>query len=255
MKRIKDILISFILPTIILLIWQLSITFGFIPQSLIASPLQVIENFFRLLFNGELINHSFVSIQRLIVGFTLGTVLGILLGVIVGTSKLAEKIVSPSMKVFAPIPPIAWIPLIIILFGIGEESKVALIALASFVVAYINTFNGIRSTDKKLIELSKVYNKDKKQLLYKILLPSALPNIFIGMRIALGLSWILLIASELIASSSGLGWLIWNSRNFSRPDDMIVGMISIAILGFVSDKLLVMFEKKMLEWRNTFEGE
>ena len=255
MKKVKDILISLILPITILLIWEFSVSLGYVPESLIASPLQVIKNFFRMLFNGELITHSLISIQRLIVGFGIGATLGVLLGIITGTSKLWEKIISPTMKVFAPVPPIAWIPLIIIIFGIGEMSKVALIAIASFIVLYMNTFNGIRSTDKKLIELSKVYIKGKKELLYKILLPSATPNIFIGMRIALGLSWILLIASELIASSSGLGWLIWDSRNFSRPDDMIVGMIGIAILGFASDKILLKFEKKMLEWRDTFKGE
>jgi len=255
MRKAKDILISLILPITIVIIWQLSVSSGFVPESLIASPLNVVENFFRMIFNGELITHSIISVQRLIVGFGIGTILGILLGVITGTSIIAEKIISPTMKLLIPIPAIAWIPLIIILFGIGEGSKVALIVFASFIVVYVNTFNGIRSTDKKLIELSRVYNKGKKELLFKILLPSAIPNIFIGMRVALFLSWTLLIASELIASSSGLGWLIWDSRNFSRPDDMIVGMIGIAILGFVSDKLLLMSEKKMLKWRDTYEGE
>jgi sulfonate transport system permease protein len=255
MRKLKIILISLVLPLIILLTWEASVRFGYIPETLIATPIQVFSNFFKMLFSGELITHSSISLQRLILGFSIGTFLGIFLGIITGVSKLGENIISPTMKILSPIPPIAWIPLIIIIFGIGEGSKIALIAMAALVVVYIHTFNGIRSTDKKLIELAKVYNKNKKELLFKILLPSSTKDIFTGMRIALGLSWILLIASEVIASSKGLGWLIWDARNFTRPDDMIVGMIAIGILGFLTDKILLIIERKMLEWGENFEGE
>ncbi|PIU20984.1 MAG: hypothetical protein COT15_04655 [Candidatus Diapherotrites archaeon CG08_land_8_20_14_0_20_34_12] len=170
-------------------------------------------------------------------------------------SKTAEKLVSPTMKFLTPIPPIAWIPLIIIIFRIGEASKIALITFAVFVVIYINTFQGIRAIDLKLVEVAKAFNKNKKNVLFKVILPAATPNILIGMRVALDLAWILLIASELIASSKGLGWLIWDSRNFSRADDMIVGMLAIGILGFFTNRLLALLERKLLVWRNSFQGE
>jgi len=247
--------LSLILPISIILLWDFSVRFGFVPNTLIASPVQTLKSFLELLLNGQLITHSIVSLNRLVIGFVMGTILGIILGTLTGISKIAEKIVSPTMQMFAPIPPIAWIPVLIILFGIGEGSKIGLITLAAFVVVYLNTFQGIRSTDKKIDELAKAYNKGKKALLFKILLPSAMPNILIGMKVSLGLSWILLIASELIASSKGLGWLIQDSRNFSRPDDMIVGMITIGILGAATDQILKMFEKKTFMWRQSFEGE
>jgi sulfonate transport system permease protein len=191
----------------------------------------------------------------LILGFTIGTLIGLVLGVMVGTSKFAERLFAPTIQFLAPIPPIAWIPLLIILIGIGEASKIGLIIIASFVVVYLNTVQGIRSTDQKLVDVAHVLRKSNKELIKKVLLPSATPHIFTGMRIALGLSWILLIAAEVIASSKGLGWLIWDSRNFSRPDDLFVGIIMIGILGKLSDMVLVAFEKQLTHWRTVFQGK
>ncbi len=183
-------------------LWEWAVVSGTIPNTLIAGPFQVVTNFFELLFNGDLIVHSFVS---LLLGFMIGGVLGLILGVAVGISKLVERAVSSTIQFLPPIPPIAWIPLLVILFGIGETSKIGLLVIASFVVIYLNTVEGIRSVDQKLIDVAHVYRKSNRELVSKILLPSAIPNIFVGMRIALGLSWILLIAAEVIASSEGLG--------------------------------------------------
>ncbi len=155
----------------------------------------------------------------------------------------------------APIPPIVWIPLLIIFFGIGEMSKIVLLMVASFFVLFINTVHGIRSVDKKLVEVANIYKKSNYFLITKILIPSALSNIFLGLRLALGLSWILLIAAEVVASSKGLGWLIWDSRNFSRPDDMFVGIITIGILGKITDQILIKAEKHFTSWKIKFEGE
>jgi len=166
-----------------------------------------------------------------------------------------ERLIAPTIQFLAPIPPIAWIPLLIILLGIGEASKIGLIIIASFVVVYLNTVQGIRSTDQKLVDVAHVLRKSNKELIKKVLLPSATPHIFTGMRIALGLSWILLIAAEVIASSKGLGWLIWDSRNFSRPDDLFVGIIMIGILGKLSDMALVAIEKELTKWRTVFQGK
>lgn len=155
----------------------------------------------------------------------------------------------------APIPPIVWIPLLIIFFGIGEMSKIVLLMVASFFVLFINTVHGIRSVDKKLVEVANIYKKSNFFLITKILIPSALSNIFLGLRLALGLSWILLIAAEVVASSKGLGWLIWDSRNFSRPDDMFVGIITIGILGKITDQILIKAEEYFTSWKTKFEGK
>lgn len=251
----QKIILPLIIPLVLLIVWEWSVRSGLLPNTLIASPSQVVRDFFELAVSGKLLIHSIVSLYRLAFGFAIGTLIGLSLGVIVGTSKFAERLFAPTIQFLAPIPPIAWIPLLIILLGIGEASKIGLIIIASFIVVYLNTVQGIRSTDQKLVDVAHVLRKSNKELIKKVLLPSATPHIFTGMRIALGLSWILLIAAEVIASSKGLGWLIWDSRNFSRPDDLFVGIIMIGILGKLSDMALVTFEKQLTHWRTVFQGK
>lgn len=207
-----------------------------------------------MLLSFELLEHSLISFWRVLAGFFIGTILGLLVGVLVGTAKLFERLFGPTLQTLAPIPPPAWIPLLIILFGIGEASKIALVALGTFFVIFINTVQGIRSADQKLVEVAEMYQKDKITLIISILIPSALPSILTGTRVALALSWILLIASEVIASSKGLGWLMWDARNFSRPAEMLVGMVAVGILGKLSDMAVVWLEQRLLSWRLSFEG-
>ena len=254
-KIFRNLAISLIIPLLIIVIWEFSVRFGFLPNTLIASPFKVVTDFFVLLGNGKLLLHSFFSLYRLFLGFGIGTLIGLVLGIIVGVSKFGEKLISPTLQLLAPIPPIAWIPLLIIIFGIGEASKILLISIAALIVVFVNTVQGIRSTDQKLVEVANSYGKSDKDLITKILIPSAIPQIFTGMRVALGLSWILLIAAEVIVSTNGLGWLIWDARNFSRPDDLIVGMITIGIWGKLSDILLVKIEGKLTKWKRSFRGK
>lgn len=254
-RPLTGFFIPLILPVLLLLLWEWSVSQGVLPRTLIASPVEVAADFVRLLGNGELLIHALVSLQRLIAGFLIGTAVGLAAGVFVGVSRLAERLVAPTLQLLAPIPAIAWIPLFIILFGISDASKIVLIAFATFFVVYFNTVQGIRSADQKLVELAQAYQKTNWELIWRILFPSALPQVFTGLRVALGLSWILLIAAEVIASSKGLGWLIWDSRNFSRPDDMIVGMIAIGILGKASDMALVALERRLTVWRTVFQGK
>ena len=243
-----------LLPVALLACWEMVTTFAWVPSSLLAPPDQVLRSLFSLASNGQLLVHVSASLYRLLVGFFLGSLLGAALGIFTGVSKRAEAFLSPTFQAFAPVPPIAWIPLLIVFFGIGEGSKIALIALASFVVVYLHAFQGVRAADQKLVELAHAYKKGRPALVWEVLLPCALPGILTGLRVSLGLSWILLIAAELIASSRGLGWLIWDSRNFSRPDDMLAGMLAIAVLGGLSDRLLALLEKRLLSWRDSFAG-
>lgn len=254
-KRIQNFFLALTIPLILLILWEWSVAAEWVPNTLIASPSQVVVDFLELLFSGKLIIHSLVSLYRLIFGLILGVTLGLITGTIVGVSKLGERLIAPTLSLLAPIPPIAWIPLLIILFGIGEASKIALIIIASALVVHLNTVQGIRSTDEKLIDIARVYKKSNSQLITRVLLPAAMPQIFTGLRLALGLGWILLVAAEVIASSRGLGWLIWDARNFSRPDDMFVGIITIGILGKLSDMALVAIERHFTAWRRVFSGK
>jgi sulfonate transport system permease protein len=192
--------------------------------------------------------------MRLFVGFLIGSVLGVALGTIVGLSKAIERYVAPSIAFLSPVPVSAWIPLVIILFGIGDMAKSYLISIGTFFVVYASTFSGIRNADYKLIEMAKLLNKTRFTLAINILLPSALPMILHGLRGALALGWILLIVAEVVASTTGLGWLIWDSRNFARADDMVAGMIVVGAFGAITDYVMSLIQARLLFWRKTFDG-
>ena len=246
------ILQGIILPCILLLAWELAVRTGFFPNTIVASPTQVFFNFFVMIRDMRLLKHSYVSLGRLFLGFAIGTALGILLGSLVGYSRWLARLIEPTILSLIPIPPIVWIPLLIIIFGIGELSKVSLIAIAGFCTLFIHTAYGIRTADRKLVEVAYIFEKGRRSLFLKILLPSAITNILSSMRIALAISWTLLMASEIIASSKGLGWLMWDARNFSRPDDMMVGMLTVGILGRLTDSLLIKLERYLTRWRQTY---
>lgn len=171
-----------------------------------------------------------------------------------GVSRGIERSISLTVDLLAPIPVLAWIPLFIILFGISG-ARIALISVGTFFQLYFSTIQGIRSTPVQLVELGRVYEKGAFRLWKEILFPSALPAIIDATRQALIIGWILLLAGEVIASSSGLGWLMWDSRNFARSDDMIVGMISVGILGKSTDWLMSILQRRLLRWRRTFSGQ
>lgn len=260
----KTAIFAVAVPTLLLASWHFAVMLGLWPRTLIAPPGEVLIDFVKLTLSGELLAHARVSIGRLLGGFFLGTALALIVGSVVGLSKVSERMFAPTIQALTPIPPTAWIPLLIILLGIGEESKVALIAIGAFGVVYFNTVQGIRGADQKLVEVATTLQKSRRDLTLYVLLPSAAPSIITGMRVALGLSWILLIAAEMIAarmvsdssrlSGLGLGWLIYDARNFSRADDMIVGMITMGLLGKISDMLMARVEGRVLGWRDAFKG-
>jgi sulfonate transport system permease protein len=243
-----------VVPLLLLLNWDRAVAAGWIPSTLIASPGQAAEQFFTLLREGTLADHTRISLGRLLQGFAIGSLLGIIVGTAVGTSRVAARLVEPTVVTLIPIPAVAWVPLLIVLFGIGELSKVLVIAIGSFCTLFLHTSHGVRSADRKLIEVAAVLEKGRFDLVRRVLLPSALPEIFAAMRIAMALSWALLIVAEVVASSSGLGWLIWDARNFSRPADMIVAMAVTGLLGKLSDVLLGLLSRRVLRWRDTYGG-
>lgn len=250
----RSFLLGLLLPVIFLVVWDLSLRFGLVPSTLVASPLETLAALSSMAQDGSLLSNSLISCQRLLLGFGIGCLIGVLLGALIGASRLAAHLLEPTLAVIAPIPAVAWVPLMIMLLGIGEASKVALIAFGTLFVVSMHTAHGILGTNREYVELAQVLGKDQRQLLFRVLFPSALPQVFTGMRVAMALSWTLLLVSEIIASSAGLGWLIWDARNFSRPADMFVGMIAVGILGRVSDMVLVALEKRVTQWRSTYDS-
>jgi sulfonate transport system permease protein len=243
---------NLVVPVALILFWDISVRWGWVPNTLIASPWQVVIRFREMLLSGEIIRHVLVSLWRLSVGFGVGSFLGIMVGCLVGFSRTLARLIEPTLVTFTVVPPIAWIPLIVIFLGVDDSAKIALIAIAGFCTLFIQTAYSIRTTDKELVDVGLVLEKSKLEMLFEILLPSALPDILATLRFVLTFSLSLLMASEIIASSSGLGWLIWQARNFSKPDDMIVGIIVISLVGKITDLALVKLEQYMTRWRRVY---
>lgn len=243
-----------VLPLLIIVVWQAFSSSGVVSATVLPSPLQIVETFYGLVVNGSLFGHLQISIYRAVVGFLLGASIALVLGFIVGFSKRSESYLDPTMQMLRTIPSLAVTPLFILWFGFDELSKVLLIAFASFFPVYVNTYNGIRSVDSKLFEVAQVLEFSKWQQLTKLILPSALSHILVGIRLSLGIAWLSLVVAELMGSSAGVGYMIMDARQFSQTDKVFVGIIIFGVVGKLTDSLVRILEQKLLKWRTSFEG-
>lgn len=228
---------SFYIVVWLLLIWYVGSYLKLWNSFIIPSPERVIKSFFILLKNGKLLKNIVISLQRVAIGFGISAFLAIPLGVIFGLKTGIYEYFKGILEFLRHIPPLALVPMIILWFGIGELSKVVIIVLASFFPIFLNSLKGISSCDKKLIEVGKVFSLNERDIFKKIIFPSALSDILLGLKLGLGYSWRAIIAAELIASSSGIGYLILDSQQISRSDMVVVGILSIGVLGATTDYL------------------
>jgi sulfonate transport system permease protein len=253
-NNIARFLAPALVPLLVIASWELAMRAGWLPSSILAKPTQVLLSAVKLAADGALFRHAWFSLRRLFLGFLAGMIPAFCAGTLIGYSRLAERLFAPTIALIAPIPVTAWIPLLIIVAGVDEASKSAVIAIGAFFPIYFGTFNGIRGVDPKLVEVARIYEKSPLKTLTHVLLPSALDSIFLGMRSALALAWVLLIVAEVIASSDGIGWLMWDARNFARPADMIVGMITAGLLGALTMSVLSHLQQLLLFWKPRFKG-
>ncbi|WP_249435652.1 ABC transporter permease [Paenibacillus sp. Marseille-Q4541] len=251
---IPDPLHAWILPTLLLIFWQAAGSLHLIAPNLLPTPIAIVEQFIKLLVSGTLWGHFESSMIRALSGFVLGGLTGLFLGLFTGLGKIAERTLDPTLQMLRTIPLLSLIPLFILWFGIGEFSKILMIALGAFFPVYVNTFLGIRSVDVKLYEVSSIFQFTKLQLLLRLILPAALPNILLGIRLALGVSWLVLVVAEMMGTSSGIGYMIQDARAYSQTDIVFVGIIIFAVIGKLSDSIVRIMESRMLRWRETYKG-
>ncbi|OBZ11291.1 ABC transporter permease [Bacillus sp. FJAT-26390] len=245
---------GWIVPIIIVVLWQTVSGLGLIAETLLPAPLLIAKSFIQLCASGELFEHLGISVYRAALGFLLGGTLGLLLGLSTGLGKVAEKTLDPSLQMLRTVPLLAVIPLFILWFGIGEFAKVLLIGLGAFFPVYVNTFLGIRSTDAKLYEVSRIFQYTKLQQVTKLIIPAALPNILLGVRLSLGVSWLLLVVAEMMGTSAGIGYMIQDARAYSETEIVFVGIIIFAVVGKLSDSAVRLLETRWLRWRDTYKG-
>ncbi len=239
-------------PVLIVVVWQLASSTGILPQRLLTAPTTVISTAIDITRDGTLPHAIVISLQRAVIGFGIGAVVGIGLALIAGLSLIGEQILDPPLQMLRMLPFYGLIPLFILWFGIGELPKVVLVAFGVAIPLYINTFAGIRSVDGKLAELAQVQQLSKFGLIRHIVLPGALPQALVGLRLALAASWLALIVAEQVNADAGLGYLIDNARDFLRTDIIVVGLLVYSLLGLITDSIVRLIERKALAWRRGF---
>jgi sulfonate transport system permease protein len=248
MKSIGNMLLLIALPVLLLAVWELSGRLGWVRPTLLPPPSDIFRTFLRLLLSGELFHHLGISIWRVLQGYLAGAAAGIFIGVLCGLYRKADTALALMLGLLRPIPVIAWVPVFILWMGIDEASKITVIAVGSFWPVLINVVDGIRNVDGKYLEVARILEKSKYQVLTKVVFPSALPSIFTGLRVGIGIAWMCVVGAELIAASSGIGYLIMYSRELLQSDVMYVGVFSIGVTGFLIDRLLLLLEKSLLKW-------
>lgn len=253
-EQLRKLILGAVLPIGLLIIWEFAGRNAYLNPLLLPMPSDIFYEFIYLVQHGDLLGHLQISTWRSLSGFVLGGGLGLLAGILVGFSYLSERLLNPSIQLLRMLPHLAIAPLFILWFGFGETSKLLLIAKGSFFPLYVNTFLGIRSMDRKLFEVAKVLQFNQWNLVTKLIIPSALPNIFLGIRLSLGIAWLGLVVAEMMSSTSGIGFLINDARAMAMISTVFVGIIIFAILGKLSDSLILFIERKCLRWQQNFKG-
>jgi sulfonate transport system permease protein len=247
-KGIAKQILPWAIPFLILIFWQLLSLRGVIPSRILPAPTDVFLAAVTLLGSGELVDHIQISLNRALIGFLIGGVLGFLFGLFNGIFRFSELIFDTSIQMLRNIPHLALIPLVILWFGIDETSKIFLVALGVLFPVYINTYHGIKSVDKGLIEMGKAYGLKGPSLFFTIILPGALSSILVGIRFSLGVMWLTLIVAETISASSGIGYMAMNAREFMQMDVIVLAIVLYALFGKLSDMIARYFEKKWFQW-------
>ena len=245
--------LPFLLPLVVIAIWQLGSSVGWISTRIMPSPAAVVVAFWQTTVSGQLPHNILVSAGRAFAGLLVGGSVGFLLGIANGVSRLSEQLTDTTLQMLRTIPHLAMVPLVILWFGIGEESKLFLTALGVLFPVYLNTYHGVRNVDRDLIEMGKVYGMGNWTLFRKVIFPGALPSIFVGLRYALGIMWLTLIVSESIAASSGIGHMANNAREFMMTDVVVLALVIYAVLGKLADVIARTLERRMLVWNPVYQ--
>lgn len=228
-------------------LWYAGAVWGGNP--LIPTPLDVLVEGWGAIIDGSLWANTSASLARVLVGFGLGVAVAIPAGFLMGWYWLARGLVEPWVQFFRTVPPLALIPLVIVILGIGEDAKIFVIFLAAFLACVLATFQGVRNVDVTMINAARVLGAKDLTIFARVVIPASTPFIFVGMRVALGSAWATLVASELIAAPTGLGRMMQSAAQFLQTDRIVVGIIMIGLLGFVMDRGLLLLERRLTAWQ------
>ena len=256
-RRLTALLLYIAFPGAVLILWQILGVVGLYRRAILPPPSDIALVLFDLVagatgeagrYSGTWLDHTLSSIWRVFAGFLWGGALGTLLGLLIGLSRVVEKLFDPTVQVLRNVPVTAWVPLSLIFFGIGNQPAIFLIGLGAFFPAVLNSTHGVRQLNRTLFKAAQMMGTNQREMLARVILPAAMPSVMTGLRLSMGIAWVLVVVAEILAVRSGLGYLLNDAYQFYRNDVVIAAMLSIGILGFLSDRVVVFLRDRMLEW-------
>lgn len=254
-KKVLEVLYMWFPLVALLALWEYSSRIGILNPSIMPAPSGIIQTFVGMVESGRWQNNLIASLGRIVKGYIVGASCGLVVGFLMGNFKPISKLLTILVGFLRPIPTIAWIPMFILWLGIGDLSKVTIISIGCFWPVLLNTINGIKSVDNKLLDVAVVLEKSWFVKLYKIILPSALPSILTGLRLAVSSALMGVLAAEMLAANSGIGFLITFGRELAQPGIMLVGVLTIAFLGLAVDFILIRVERHLLRWNAAYTSK
>ncbi|RTL49597.1 MAG: ABC transporter permease [Bradyrhizobiaceae bacterium] len=252
--RLRPFVLAVAFPVVMLVFWHFSTTGR--PGSLIPPPYDVWMEMRDLAFGGvnddaysrTLMTHLLASMSRVYGGFALALLVALPLGMLIGRVPLVRQTIDPTLQILRPVPVTAWLPLAMIIFGLGPRSAFFLVFLGAFYPILVNTIFGVRSVEPRLFEAASMLGCTGSAQFFRVVLPAALPSIFTGMRLGLGFAWVVIVVGEMTGVQTGLGAIIMEARQLSRTEIVICGMIVIGVVGFLSDQLVMLIGRRLLKW-------
>jgi sulfonate transport system permease protein len=245
------VVLQLALPLGLLALWWLALQRQWVRPYQLPAPMTVLATFQEMLQRGELQSHMIATIGRTLASYLFGVIPAVVLGVASGLSAVVRAGIDPTIQGIRAVPSLAWVPLFLLWFGIGEQARLLLIALGAFLPVYLNTVAGVESVDRRLVEVGRAYGLSPSAITFRIVLPGSLPGILTGLRSGLSMAWMFVVAAELIAASNGLGFLLIDGQSTMRPDRVLAAIITFAFLGRASDAGLAAIERYALRWRDT----
>jgi NitT/TauT family transport system permease protein len=247
--RTRDRLLNVISPLALLLLWELCAHFGFIDTRFFPAPSSVVAAMIDMLRSGELVTHTVVSVQRLLYGTIVGGIPALILGITMGLNRPIRALFDPLVAAIYPIPKSAILPLALLIFGLGEASKIFMVAIGVFFPVVINATAGVLEINKIYLDVGRNYKADRWNTFWTIALPGALPVIMTGFKLGIGVGLVLIAIAEMVGAKSGLGYLIWNAWNTFAVEQMYVGLFVIAIIGYLITLGLTELERAIVPWK------
>ncbi len=247
--------VAIAVPAFGLLFWEIAVGAGWFSGRLMQPPSRVSATLWGLLRSGELLDHIGITTVRVFLGFVLGTTTATLTGALTGYFGLVRRLIDPSLQALRSIPSIAWVPLFILWFGIFEASKVALIAVGVFFPVYLGVSGAILSIDRKIVEVGRIFRLSGFALVRRVMMPAIFPAYVLALRSGLGLGWMFVVAAEFMGASEGLGYLLVDGQQLGKPDQIMAAIITFAVIGKLTDSLLIAATAPFLTWQDCYRRE